>query len=257
MLKQNLVVVPYGNASLRSNWITDASARDFDVVLLFYHDEIEDRQLLAPDQAFALHHLKDFKWVMIQNLLARVSPALLEQYEYFFFIDDDVAIETPMINTLFQWARDYDLKLTQPVLTRDSYKSWRALRAKRLSGIRFVSAVELMCPMMHRLAVQELLPTFALNRSGWGLDILWGELIRARYGERSIAVFDSITARHTKPVGRGELYEKLGEPAAAERDEIFSRFHIGNTRIRTLPLPENGIISRFLSYRALQRKLAR
>ena len=93
---------------------------------------------------------------MIQNLFQQ-KPEYLSHYDYFFFPDDDIEIDRKTIHLLFSWIKEFDLKLSQPVLTRDSFKSWRVLRKKYFSGMRYLSAVELMCPVMHQAAVLELL----------------------------------------------------------------------------------------------------
>lgn len=121
--------------------------------------------------------------------------------------------------------------------------------------MRYLSAVELMCPVMHQAAVLELLPTFSLNESGWGIDILWGEMIRKKFGPKSIAVFDLLSAKHTKPVGKGELYNKLGKSSFQERDEIFEKYNITLQKIYKLNLPENSLLTRMKSYFHLKKAL--
>jgi uncharacterized protein (UPF0262 family) len=111
-----------------------------------------------------------------------------------------------------------------------------------------------MCPVMSRVALCELMPTFNLNRSGWGIDILWGEMIRKKFGNKSIAVFDLIETRHTKPVGKGELYDKLQKTAVEERDEIFEKHNIQLRKIITLPIKENSLKNKFKSYLSLKKK---
>lgn len=254
MMNRNLVVMPYGNDSLESAWIFNSEQRGFDMVLLFYHPTISKSRLREISSAFALFELRDFKWVMIQQFFSQ-HPNYLSQYDYFFFPDDDIEVSLSTIQTLFKWMNKFELQLTQPVLSRDSYKSWRVLRKKRLSGMRYLSAVELMCPMMHQDALRELLPTFNLNQSGWGIDILWGELTRKKFGDRSIAVFDLLVAKHTKPVGKGELYNKLGKSAFEERDEIFEKYQISQRKIYSLPLPENSLLAKLQSFFSLRREL--
>lgn len=155
---------------------------------------------------------------------------------------------------LFEWMTEYQLMMSQPVLSRDSFKSWKVLRRKNLSGIRYLSSVELMCPAMHRKAVEELLPTFNLNKSGWGIDILWGEMIRKKFGEKEHCSFDLLVAKHTKPVGKGELYDKLGKSAFEERDEIFMKYSITKQAIYKLSVPENNFINKLKSYFQFRKK---
>jgi hypothetical protein len=245
--------MPFGRNSIASDWIFDSANRSFDVVLLYYHPTIENPLLSTNNPNFTVYHLQDFKWPMIQKLF-QLHPQYLSQYDYFFFPDDDIEISQPAIHRLFICAQQYGLQMTQPVLSRDSYKSWKALRKKHFSGMRYLSSVELMCPVMSRVALCELMPTFNLNRSGWGIDILWGEMIRKKFGNKSIAVFDLIETRHTKPVGKGELYDKLQKTAVEERDEIFEKHNIQLRKIITLPIKENSLKNKFKSYLSLKKK---
>lgn len=250
---KNLVVMPLGKDSIKSPWLLESKNRGFDVICLAYHDP-GDLSLDMQSPHYRVVVFKDFKWVMIRDLF-HAEPELLNQYEHFLFLDDDIEITGDDILNLFWFAQTNHLQLTQPVLTRDSFKSWKVLRRKLLSGIRYLSTVELMCPLMHRDAIVELLPTFALNRSGWGIDILWGERIRSRFGNRCIAVCDLIRARHTRPVGKGELYAKLGKSAFEERDEIFQQFKLKDNSIYELPIPENNRMEKIKSYFALRKTL--
>lgn len=61
MSSKNLVVMPFGNQSLESDWIFNRTARDFEVVLLFYHSSITNQRLTKDNPAYALYELKDFK----------------------------------------------------------------------------------------------------------------------------------------------------------------------------------------------------
>ena len=124
---KNLVIVPFGNNSIESNWIFNEKDRDFDVILLFYHQQIQNPKLKQPTSAFKLFHLIDFKWVMISHFFEQQQTDLA-QYEYFFFPDDDIEIEPQTIRQLFDFMQTYSLEMTQPVLSRGSFKSWKVLK---------------------------------------------------------------------------------------------------------------------------------
>jgi hypothetical protein len=110
-----------------------------------------------------------------------------------------------------------------------------------------------MCPMMTAEGIRQLLHTFKLTRSGYGIDLLWGELVRKEAGSKSIGVFDTQPVYHSKPVGKGELYKKVEESVFAERDRIFSDYGITDQKIHAMPVPENGWFQRWKSYRQYQQ----
>jgi hypothetical protein len=252
MKSKNVVIMPFGRKSLRSDWLLDNAGRDFDVVLLCYHEMPGDPYLNHP--ALSWYQLNDFKWWMIADLFEQAAPALLAQYEQFYFIDDDIETDKEAINFLFDCFAHSPFVLAQPALTRDSYMSWKALRAQELSGHRFVSTVELMCPLMKRETVAALLPIFKLTKSGWGVDLLWGQQVLDRFGPNRIGVFDIVQVRHGRPVGKGELYDKLDTGAKEEEDFVRARYQLEKFRIRQTGTLKNAFPARLASWFAYRQR---
>ncbi|MEO7579555.1 MAG: hypothetical protein ABIT83_18235 [Massilia sp.] len=252
MASKNLVVMPFGRKSLRSPWLTDTVERDFDVVLLCYHDMPGDPHV--GHTGLTAFQLNDFKWWMIADLFERAAPDLLTRYDNFYFIDDDIETDKQAINFLFDCFERAPVRLAQPALTRDSFMSWKALRAQPLSGHRYVSSVELMCPLMKRDALQALLPIFKVTKSGWGVDLLWGQQMLDKFGPDQISVFDVVKVRHGRPVGKGELYDKLDTTAKAEEDFVRSTYGLAEFKIRQTGSLKNAFPARFMSWLVYQQR---
>lgn len=248
MKSKNLLVMPFGRKSLRSSWLLDTAGRNFDVVLLCYHEMPGDPHLGHP--ALRAFQLNDFKWWMIAELFTRAAPELAQQYEQFYFIDDDIETDKQAINFLFDCFGRSPFVLAQPGLTRDSHMSWDVLRARPLSGHRYLTSVELMCPLMGRAALLALLPIFTLTKSGWGVDLLWGQQVLEQFGPDRIGVIDMVQVRHGRPVGKGELYDKLDTSAKAEEDYVRSTYRLEHFQIRLNGSPKNGNWARLASYLA-------
>jgi len=242
--------MPFGKASLRSAWITECTNRNFDVVLLGYHT-ITDQEILT-SACVKVFHYHDYKWWMIQDFFAQHGD-YLKDYTSFFFLDDDIEISAPQINNLFACFNYLPLQLAQPSLTADSFMSWQSLQHRKNSGLRYVTTVELMCPMMKQPALNKLLPTFKLTKSGWGVDLLWGKQIPQYFGAKQIAVLDIIQVRHGKPVGKGELYTKLDQPAKAEEDKIRIDNDLLRFKIKEIRSWWNTLPGRLISYYHLSR----
>ena len=255
MPSKNLVIMPFGRKSLRSEWLLDTTNRDFDVVLLCYHELPDDPHVSHP--ALTSYQLNDFKWWMIADLFERAAPGLAAQYENFYFIDDDIETDKEAINFLFDCFARSPFVLAQPALTRDSYMSWKALRVQSMSGHRYVSTVELMCPLMKREALVALLPIFKLTKSGWGVDLLWGQQVQDKFGPDRIGVFDAVQVRHGRPVGKGELYEKLDTGAKEEEDFVRSTYKLQDFRIRQSATLKNAFPARLASWLAYRQRRAK
>lgn len=124
-------------------------------------------------------------------------PALMQDYEGFAFLDDDLEISTDELNRLFVFGDALGFDLYQPALTADSACSWpHLIQPIQFLGCdiyREVPMVEVMCPFFSRLALEKCLWSFELNQSAWGLDVcIWPKLVRRH-------VIDAITIRHPGP----------------------------------------------------------
>jgi hypothetical protein len=219
---KNIIIAPCGNRStiFRDFWLKYKEEREFEVCLLFYHEQINDLSLYTTADHF--YHLKGFKYHMIHRLLTEVHPEWLQQYDHFYFLDDDIEIDTRQINTLFSLSKGFGSQISCAALTRDSYCSWPIFKQAGNSFCRFVGQIEVMAPLFSREALQRCLETFIANRSSWGMDSVWPKILG--YPEDRLVVFDTVTMRHIHPVGQGELYQKIGVDPHDEWNSITTRY---------------------------------
>lgn len=120
-------------------------------------------------------------------------PSLMQDYQGFAFLDEDLEISTKGLNSLFLLGATRDFNLYQPALTPDSCCSWPYLR-QQAALMREVPMVEVMCPFFSRWALEKCLWSFELNHSGWGLDTcIWPKLAGPCH------VIDATPIRHPGP----------------------------------------------------------
>ena len=219
---ENIVIAPYGNKSnmLNTYWLNQKEQKQFDVCLLFYHEKIDNPDLYADADYF--YHLKDFKYHMLYKLFTDVKPGWLKQYKYFYFLDDDIKIDTAQINPMFALSSAFDSWISQASLSKNSFCSWPMFKQQAGSFCRFVGQIEVMAPLFNAMALEKCLPSFIGNRSSWGVDSVWSKILD--YPEKKLIVFDAVTMQHTKPVGEGELYKKLGVDPKEEWKNITEKF---------------------------------
>lgn len=223
MKRKNIIIAPCGNKSFlfRQSWMKDSTDREFDVCLLFYHENIDQPNLYGEIDFF--FHLKDFKYKMLHKLLVDIKPEWLEEYEYFYFLDDDIEIDTKSINLLFSLSRSFNSSISCASLSHDSFCSWPIFRQNRNCFLRYVGQIEVMAPLFHKEALKTVLPTFIENRSSWGFDSVWSKLLG--YSNNGLVIFDSIVMKHTLPVGGGELYTKIGVDPHDEWMAIIRKYN--------------------------------
>lgn len=100
------------------------------------------------------------------------------EYEYYWFPDPDLTISFDDILKYFIFIDEHRIDLSQPSLTSDSFASHAFMKNDKNSIMRESAFVEVMCPCFSKYALKELLWTFNLSYSGYGLDILWAKYFR-------------------------------------------------------------------------------
>lgn len=219
---KNLIIAPCGNSAtlFATDWLRDADEKQFDVCLLFYHPTINEPARYDAVEHF--YHLKDFKFKMLHTLLTTEAPQLLEEYEYFYFLDDDIAISTAAINRMFELSRTFGTAISQASLSHDSFCSWPIFKNKPNCLLRYMGQIEVMAPLFSRDALQKCLVSFNENKSSWGLDSVWPKILG--YPRNQMAVFDDVIMEHTRPVGGGELYKKIQADPYEEWEAIVKKY---------------------------------
>lgn len=222
MAVRNIIIAPCGNKSslFRESWLKYRDEKQFDLCLLFYHEHINDPGLYKEVDFF--YHLKGFKYHMLHDLFTKIHPEWLERYDYFYFLDDDIEIDTRGINAMFALSKGMNAAISCAALSKDSFCSWPIFKQKQNSFCRFVGQIEVMAPLFHAPALKECLPSFIGNRSSWGVDAVWSKILG--YPKNKLIVFDTVTMKHTLPVGGGELYQKIGVDPQVEWTQITDQY---------------------------------
>jgi hypothetical protein len=120
---------------------------------------------------------------------------LHEVYEGVFFLDDDIEfLFNP--DDFFALCQKYSLDLAQPALTPDCAEAIGLTRQHPGLVLRTTNWVEVMAPFFRRDFLREMLHSFDMTISGWGLDIYWGHNLGERW---TAGIVDEFLMRHTNP----------------------------------------------------------
>lgn len=196
--RRNLVVLRAGDDSLHEHWLTGPAPRNWDLVVSYFGD---DPHRYRTGDTLRLDR-KGPKWPALHHVLTVDLAESIDDYDYIWLPDDDLATDTTTINELFEYAARYRLSLSQPALTEDSYYTHEITLVDRRFELRYTNFVEIMAPCFRREFLLRCLPTFDGTRTGWGLDFHWP---RFAADTSSIAIVDAVTVRHTRPVGGPNL----------------------------------------------------
>jgi hypothetical protein len=195
-----LAVVRCGDNSLHESWTS--GNRHFDFAISYFGDAATQS---FPGAAY-VERRKGGKWDGLYGFFEDF-PDAVERYDYFWFPDDDIAADALEINRLIEIGHRHELALFQPALDNQSYHSHLITLRHSSFTLRYSNFVEIMAPVLSRDLLKLALPTIAQSRSGFGLDFVWPELAANlnQTGQPRAAIIDSVTVRHTRPVG-GSLH---------------------------------------------------
>ncbi len=217
---RNLVVVRAGDGSLHRGWGAGEAGCGFDLIVSYFGDD--PSAYCAPYENRC--DQKGGKWDGIHALFAQ-RPDLLQFYDYFWFPDDDIEADRATIEGIFAAMVRFDLAVTQPALTLDSYYSHFPLLRSRSFELRYVDMVEIMVPCLNAETLARMLPLFAGSMGGYGLDLIWTRLAANNYARS--AILDALPVRHTRPVGNNMLVATMSSHGRTQRSELLElqQFH--------------------------------
>jgi tetratricopeptide (TPR) repeat protein len=139
-------------------------------------------------------------------------------YEGVLFLDEDVEL---LFNpdAFFAFCQEQGLSLAQPSVTADSIGVIPLTRQHPGLKFRTTNWVEIMAPFLARDFLIEMLHSFDLAISGWGIDLYWGHHLGQH---RTAGILDEFLMRHTKALDDldGPFYRYLRSIGIDPRDEM-------------------------------------
>ncbi len=207
---RNLIISTIGDNSVHASWSIESAARTYDLLLVYYGDR---PGFGATD---ATHYLarKGMKWELLSYALNSL-PEVVARYTNVWLPDDDIRASPGQIDRLFALFEQYQLQMAQPAIAAGEV-SYKLFRKRRGVILRYSPLVELMCPLFTHGALQRVSPTFVESRSGWGLDVIWPRFFAAN----EVAIIDAVGVEHTRPPGKGVMYQSLASQNIDPRQEF-------------------------------------
>ena len=210
----NLVIATVGDDSIHPHWLLDKP--EFDLVLLYYDNNPE----VASSYTKYTPHVfsgKGFKWWLIKAFIDN-NLEFVSKYDYIWFPDDDVFLNSLDINKLFNTSREHNLWISQPAML--GYVSHQITLPQRGNLLRFTNFVEVLAPMFNLESLLKVKHTFDANESAWGLDYLWPYLLEDP--KDKVAIIDDIVMFHTKPVGGRKLESIMSTSRQKELEDTLA-----------------------------------
>lgn len=217
--KENCIIAAVGQNSLHREWIQKKP--DFDLHLIVYdnsyHKYKSDTDFIVQSEGYKLQLIYDY---------CSINKDILDHYNYFYFPDDDISIDTKNIHRLFDYMEEYNLAIAQPALSK-SYYTFRHTIKRNNSNLRYTNFVEIMQPCFSKEALNKVLFTFNNTDRGWGVDFHWGMLVN--YKKYNMAIIDDIFSCHTRPV-QSESFDEMYD--------YLNKYNLNQKIVTTSPVRE-------------------
>jgi hypothetical protein len=236
-----LLVARIGRDSLHRHWLGVEPERGFDVLLSAYDSAVEP--VAAPGVTF---EYRPGSKVAGYAALFDAHRHRLEDYDYIALFDDDLLADAPRIARLFQIVAEHKLKIAQPALTHDSHFTYAALLRHPSFHLRYMTQIEMMCPVFRSDVLFQVLPLFALGYES-GIDLIWCNLTSG--SPRDFAVIDATPVRHTRRIGTSKASNGFVGGRRYEDDihGILGRFNL--PWLPCLPYGAIGVDGAFVEHR--------
>jgi hypothetical protein len=190
-LTKDLTIVRAGPRSLHPTWLDPGKARNWDLFICPY-EEVPPPPVGATGLLVS-QVIPGTKWSGLKVLLQKWQG--WRDYRYVMLADEDLFATQDTWSRFFEKCAACGAKLAQPAFAEDApYRHWLTVRNTEFTTRR-VSCVEFATPCFRAEVLADLLTTFDLSTTGWGLDFLWGR----RLDYKDLFVIDETPVISTRP----------------------------------------------------------
>jgi len=220
-IQKNMVFTSAGdNTNFFNWWLSDS--QEYDVFLYYYgtnNDTFDKYKSLV-------HYAEKAKGSKFQNFYKfyKNNPEIIEEYDYFFIVDDDIEIKAKNINYLFNIANTYNLDICGPSFNTKSKISWPHTKHKANCILTYVNFVEVNVPLFSKEALKKLMDVYDPILIGWGIDFLatWANGL---YLKQSYAIIHKIQCTNPKDADKKEKTRELNKiPDANKRAATWNEY---------------------------------
>ena len=182
-MTKNLIFTSAGdNTEFYKNW--RSVNQDYDICVIYYgnSDEIYNKY---KNKVKFIEKRKGSKFQNFYYFYNKYQD-IINEYEFFFILDDDIIFEPNDINKMFDYAKKYDLLICQPSFTDSSATSWEITKNKPFVKLTYTSFVEVNTPLFKKEAIDKLMTVYDPILIGWGIDMLYIQInginLKNKYG---------------------------------------------------------------------------
>lgn len=225
-MNSNVLFTSCGDQTKCHELWTDQN-REYDIVAIYYGDSTKRFKMYSEKFDCVVRH----KGSKFQNFFTFYRNSnLLDNYERYYIVDDDIVMNTDKVNELFRFSKEHELKICAPSFTRDSKISHDVTRHDPECNFRYTNFVEVNTPLMTKEAVDKLDRYYNRCLIGWGVDWLYtwacsGNNIPGK-NSREFAISDQIVCVNPRDVSKNNKRElfRLPNSSDSQRRDTWYRF---------------------------------
>ena len=172
-------------------------------------------------------------------------PEIINKYDRFFILDDDIIFNVEDINKMFELSKKYNFKICGPTF-KDSPEckiSHIVTKTENKNQFRYTNFIEVNVPLFNREALDKLMKYYDPVLIGWGIDYLfiWANGIDSK---NSYALVDSVICINPQDSKKGGNRELNNIPDVDNRALVYAKFakklgipkHIRGKTLKTVKL---------------------
>jgi TupA-like ATPgrasp/Protein of unknown function (DUF707) len=199
-------------------WVS--SEQIYDIYVYYYGDSVERYERYKSVAKF----IERRKGSKFQNFHAfyLAHQDIVNQYDRFFIVDDDIVISSHNINSLFMLSDHYNLSICQPSFGKGSIISHKITKNRRNLLLQYTNFVEVNTPLFSRDALHITMGVYSPELIGWGIDYLycWAN----GFEDNKIAVIHAIQCINPTTCSKGGIRELTKIPRVQNRRLIWEKY---------------------------------
>ncbi len=219
---KNLVFTSAGDKTNFDNlWV--GNNQNYDIMVVYYGNNDNNYQKYSKKVDYILNR----KGSKFQNFhyVYENHRDIIDKYERFFILDDDIIFGVDDINKMFDVSKKYNLDICGPTFKKapECKISHEITVTKNKNQIRYTNFVEVNVPLFNKKALDKLMKYYDPILIGWGIDFLyiWANGVDKK---QNYALIDNITCINPQDESKDGKRELYNLKNADKRAETFMKY---------------------------------
>tara|TARA_B110001469_G_scaffold79146_1_gene74876 strand:- start:3100 stop:3855 length:756 start_codon:yes stop_codon:yes gene_type:complete len=191
-LNKNFLFSSVGdNTNFDELWIN--SNMNYDIYVIYYGDNDNIFEKYKKKVKF-IEKRKGSKFQNFKYFYDKYND-IINNYERFFILDDDIIINVENINEMFNISYKYKLDICAPSFTHDSKISYNITKHVNNVLLSYTNFVEVNTPLFSKISLDKLMKLLDYSLIGWGIDYLY-IIANGLHKKKSYAIIHKVTCKN-------------------------------------------------------------